>query len=90
VVKDYLTNVEILDNRQDIIGQLSSFQASQPEEAAHGEEEQAAHQQPFIPVSRTFFLSGRGATGSPPGGSLTARQAAARHNNENHKGRTMR
>jgi hypothetical protein len=43
-----------LDNRQDIIGQLSSFQASQPEEAAHGEEEQAAHQQPFIPVSRTF------------------------------------
>jgi hypothetical protein len=33
-----------LDNRQDILGQLSSFQASQPKEAAHGEEEQAAHQ----------------------------------------------
>jgi hypothetical protein len=33
-----------LDNRQDILGQLSSFQALQPEEAAHGEEEQAAHQ----------------------------------------------
>jgi hypothetical protein len=27
-----------LDNRQDILGQMSNFQASQPEEAAHGEE----------------------------------------------------
>jgi len=33
-----------------------------------------------------FFLSGRGATGSPPGDSLPARQAAARHNNEITKG----
>jgi len=41
---------------------------------------------PFIPVSRKFFLSGRGAAGSPPGGGLTARQAAARHNNKVTKG----
>jgi hypothetical protein len=33
-----------LDDRQDIIGQLSSFQASQPEEAAQRGEEQAARQ----------------------------------------------
>jgi adenosine deaminase len=32
-----------LDNRQENLGQVSSFQASQPKEAAHGEEEQAAH-----------------------------------------------
>ena len=37
---------------------------------------------PFIPVSRKCFLSGRGATGSPPDGSLAARQATAPHNNE--------
>jgi hypothetical protein len=71
-----------------LLDKCQSFQASQPEEAAHREEEQAAHQRrhPFIPVSRKFFLSGRGATGSPPDGSLTARQAAARCKNEITKG----
>jgi hypothetical protein len=86
-----------LDNRQDILGQVSNFQASQPEEAAHGEEEQAARQRrPTVHSSQpNVFLSGRGATGLPSGSSLTARQAAARHNdenhnNENHKGRSTR
>jgi hypothetical protein len=59
---------------------LGKCQALQPEEAAHGEEEQAAHQRrPTVHSSRIFFLSGRGATGLRSGGSLTARQAAARH-----------
>jgi hypothetical protein len=76
VVKDYLTSGQILDNRQDIIGQVSSFQASQPEEAAHGEEQQAAHQRrPTVYSGHPkVFLSGRGsnklapwAAGSPLG-----------------------
>jgi hypothetical protein len=71
-----------LDNRQDILGQVSSFQASQPEEAAHGEEEQAAHQRcPNIHSGQPTVFSDE-QRARPPGGILTARQAAARHNNE--------
>jgi hypothetical protein len=49
-----------LDNRQDILGQVSNFQASQPEEAAHGEEEQAAHQRhPTVHSSQLNVFSQR-------------------------------
>src|SRR5262245_10712903 len=34
-VKDCLTSVKILDNRQDNLGRLSSFRDSRPEEAVH-------------------------------------------------------
>jgi hypothetical protein len=75
-----------LDDRQENLGQMSSFQASQPEEAAHGEEEQAAH--PRCPTVRSgqpiVFADEQQAR--PPGGSLPARQTAARHNNEITKG----
>jgi hypothetical protein len=75
-----------LDNRQDILGQVSSFQASQPEEAAHGEEEQAARQRcPTVHSGQPTVFSDE-QQARPPGGSLTARQAAARHNNEITKG----
>src|SRR5258705_7777382 len=83
--KDYLTSVYILDNRQDNLGQVSSSQASQLEEAAYGRKSRP-HTNAVHLFSRKFFLGGRGATGAPPGGSLTARQAAARHNNEITKG----
>jgi len=59
-----------LDKRQDNLGQVSSFQASQPEEAAHGEEKSRQHAsaaQPFIPVSRqSFLMSNRLAFGRQP------------------------
>jgi hypothetical protein len=81
-----LTSVYILDDRQDILGQVSSFQASRPEEAAHGEEEQAAHQRcPTIHSGQPTVFSDE-QQARPPGGILTARQAAARHNNEITKG----
>jgi hypothetical protein len=75
-----------LDKRQDILGRLSNFQdklqGSQPEEAAHREEEQAAAPaavHPFISVNRRFSLQTR-STGSPLAtASPLARQAAARH-----------
>jgi succinylarginine dihydrolase len=77
-----------LDNRQDILGQVSSFQTSQPEEAAHGEEEQAAHQrrQTVDSGHPKVFRSGREQQARPLGGRLTARQAVARRNNEIIKG----
>jgi len=69
-----------LDDRQDILGQVSSFQASQPEEAAHGEEEQAAHQRcPTVHSGQPTVFSDE-QQARPPGGILTARQAPARHN----------
>jgi hypothetical protein len=66
-----------LDDRQDIIGQVSSFQAPQPEEAAQGRKNRPHTRiiQPFIPIS--LFLSG----GSPLSGG-----AATYHNNEIAKG----
>ena len=86
MVKDYLTSVYILDNRQDILGQVSSFQASQPEEAAHGEER--AGSTPALP-NRSFrqptVLSDE-QQARPPGGILTARRAPARRHNEITKG----
>jgi hypothetical protein len=70
-----------LDDRQDNLGQVSSFQASQPQRAAHREEELAAQSLPSIRSFRSadIFPGGRGAAGSPSGDDgLTARQAAAR------------
>jgi hypothetical protein len=89
VVKDCLTSVYILDNRQENLGQVSSFQASQPEEAAQGG---GAGSTPAL-SNRSFrqptvFSDAQQAR--PPGGILTARHAAARHNNENHNGRSIR
>src|SRR5258707_13489908 len=56
--KDYLTSAWILDNRQENLGQVSSFQASRPEEAAHGRKsrQHIRAAQPFIPVSRSSSL----------------------------------
>jgi hypothetical protein len=75
-----------LDNRQENLGQVSSFQASQPEEAAHGEEEQAAHPRcPTVHSGQPIVFSDE-QQARPPGGSLPARQTTARHNNEITKG----
>jgi succinylarginine dihydrolase len=70
------------------LGKCQVFQASQPEEAAHGEEEQAAHQRrPTVHFGHPkVFLSGREQQARPLGGRLTARQAVARRNNEILKG----
>jgi hypothetical protein len=68
-----------LDKRQDILGQVSNFQGSQPEEAAHREEEQAAAPaavHPFIPVRRQFSLR-TGSNRLAPGDSFTARSASS-------------
>jgi hypothetical protein len=67
-----------LDNRQDILGQVSSFQELQPEEAAHREGKQAAAPAPFIPVSQRFSAGDE--QQARPGGSHAASRAAARHN----------
>jgi hypothetical protein len=84
--KDYLTGVWILDNRQENLGQVSNFQASQPEEAVHGEEEQAAHLRcPTVHSGQPIVFSDE-QQARPPGGSLPAPQTTARHNNEITKG----
>jgi hypothetical protein len=76
-----------LDDRQDILGQVSSFQASQPEEAAHGEEEQAAHQRcPTVHSGQPTVFFSDAQQARPPGGILSARQAPARRHNEITKG----
>src|SRR5882672_7494888 len=69
--KDYLTSVWILDNRQENLGQVSSFQASQREEAAHGEEEQAAHPRcPTVHSGQPIVFSDE-QQARPPGGCLS-------------------
>jgi hypothetical protein len=78
VVKVCLTSVLFLDKRQDNLGQVSNFQGSQLEEAAHREEEQAAAPaavHPFISVNRRFSLQTRARLAS--GDSLTARSASS-------------
>jgi hypothetical protein len=77
-----LTTVWILDDRQENIGQVSNFQASLPEDAAHGEEEQAAHPRcPTVHSGQPIVFSDE-QQARPLGGSLPARQTTARHNHE--------
>ena len=65
---------------------LGKCQASQPEEAAHGEEEQAAHPRcPTVHSGQPIVFSDE-QQARPPGGILTARQAPARRHNEITKG----
>jgi hypothetical protein len=70
-----------LDNRQDILGQVSSFQESQPERScAQGGKAGGSTNavQPFITVSQRFSAGDE--QQARPGGSHAALQAAARHN----------
>ncbi|WP_276329321.1 SDR family NAD(P)-dependent oxidoreductase [Bradyrhizobium erythrophlei] len=67
-----------MDDRQDILGQVSNFQASQPEEAAHGEEEQAAHQRrPTVHSSQPNVFSQRGTSNKLTPGRQLHRSASS-------------
>jgi hypothetical protein len=68
-----------LDDRQDNLGQMSTFQASQPQELRTGRKSwQRIRCRPsIIPVSQRIHERAR-ASGSPCDDGLTARQTAAR------------
>jgi len=76
-----------LDNRQDILGQcqVSKHRSRKKLRRGRKSRQHTSAIQPFIPVSRKFFSADEDRL-AREGGSLTARQAAARHNKEITKG----